>query len=33
MIEDLLELKPTIFCAVPRVYERIYTGKLVFQNA
>ncbi|XP_059653941.1 probable CoA ligase CCL6 isoform X2 [Cornus florida] len=26
MIDDLHELKPTIFCGVPRVYDRIYTG-------
>ncbi|KAL8138952.1 hypothetical protein V2J09_004953 [Rumex salicifolius] len=26
LVEDLGELKPTIFCAVPRVLERIYTG-------
>ncbi|XP_051134249.1 probable CoA ligase CCL6 [Andrographis paniculata] len=26
LIEDLLVLKPTIFCGVPRVFERIYTG-------
>ncbi|CAN8308200.1 unnamed protein product [Cochlearia groenlandica] len=26
LIEDLGELKPTIFCAVPRVLERVYTG-------
>ncbi|KAM7470726.1 hypothetical protein LguiA_008909 [Lonicera macranthoides] len=26
LIPDLLELKPTIFCGVPRVYDRIYTG-------
>ncbi|KAI3789374.1 hypothetical protein L2E82_02167 [Cichorium intybus] len=26
LIEDLLVLKPTIFCGVPRVYDRIYTG-------
>lgn len=28
LVEDLQELKPTIFCAVPRVYDRIYTGIL-----
>ncbi|CAN4112304.1 unnamed protein product [Withania somnifera] len=45
LIEDLLVLKPTIFCGVPRVYDRIYTGvmekieaggtlkKLLFQYA
>ncbi|KAL1209146.1 Long chain acyl-CoA synthetase 3 [Cardamine amara subsp. amara] len=26
LIEDIAALKPTIFCAVPRVLERIYTG-------
>ncbi|KAH0910613.1 hypothetical protein HID58_033934 [Brassica napus] len=26
LIEDLGELKPSIFCAVPRVLERVYTG-------
>lgn len=26
LIDDLLELKPTMFCGVPRVYDRIYTG-------
>ncbi|KMT00518.1 hypothetical protein BVRB_9g218160 [Beta vulgaris subsp. vulgaris] len=26
LIEDLQELKPTMFCGVPRVYDRIYTG-------
>uniref|UniRef100_A0A5B7AFM9 Long-chain-fatty-acid--CoA ligase n=1 Tax=Davidia involucrata TaxID=16924 RepID=A0A5B7AFM9_DAVIN len=26
LIEDLQELKPTIFCGVPRVFDRIYTG-------
>ncbi|XP_042442444.1 long chain acyl-CoA synthetase 4-like [Zingiber officinale] len=26
LVEDLGELKPTIFCAVPRVLERIFTG-------
>ena len=24
-MEDVQELKPTAFCAVPRVYDRIYT--------
>lgn len=28
LVEDLGELKPTIFCAVPRVLDRIYSGKL-----
>lgn len=26
LIEDLKELKPTVFCAVPRVLDRIYAG-------
>ncbi|KAK7358526.1 hypothetical protein VNO77_00458 [Canavalia gladiata] len=26
LLEDIGELKPTIFCAVPRVLERVYTG-------
>ncbi|KAL2547625.1 Long chain acyl-CoA synthetase 4 [Forsythia ovata] len=26
LVEDIGELKPTIFCAVPRVLERIYSG-------
>lgn len=26
LTEDIAELKPTIFCAVPRVLERIYSG-------
>ena len=26
LMEDIQELKPTIFCGVPRVYERIYGG-------
>ncbi|EPS68372.1 hypothetical protein M569_06390, partial [Genlisea aurea] len=26
LIEDLIVLKPTIFCGVPRVYDRIYSG-------
>jgi hypothetical protein len=25
-MEDIQELKPSIFCGVPRVYDRIYTG-------
>jgi long-subunit acyl-CoA synthetase (AMP-forming) len=27
LIEDIGELKPTIFCAVPRVLERVYSGR------
>ncbi|XP_017696033.1 long chain acyl-CoA synthetase 2 isoform X2 [Phoenix dactylifera] len=26
LMEDIQELKPTLFCGVPRVYDRIYTG-------
>lgn len=26
LVEDIVELKPTIFCAVPRVLDRIYSG-------
>ncbi|OMO92180.1 AMP-dependent synthetase/ligase [Corchorus olitorius] len=26
LMEDVQELKPTVFCGVPRVYDRIYTG-------
>jgi long-chain acyl-CoA synthetase len=25
-MEDVQVMKPTIFCGVPRVYDRIYTG-------
>ncbi|KAJ9704877.1 hypothetical protein PVL29_003091 [Vitis rotundifolia] len=28
LMEDIQELKPTIFCGVPRVYERIYAGAI-----
>ncbi|CAH9126155.1 unnamed protein product [Cuscuta epithymum] len=28
LIEDLIVLKPTIFCGVPRVYDRIYTATM-----
>lgn len=27
LVEDIGELKPTIFCAVPRVLDRIFTGE------
>lgn len=30
LLEDIGELKPTIFCAVPRVLDRIYSGKLFY---
>ncbi|KAJ0076772.1 hypothetical protein Patl1_36299 [Pistacia atlantica] len=26
LMDDIQELKPTLFCGVPRVYDRIYTG-------
>ncbi|CAI9104436.1 OLC1v1003104C1 [Oldenlandia corymbosa var. corymbosa] len=26
LIDDLLNLKPTFFCGVPRIYDRMYTG-------
>lgn len=26
LMDDLIALKPTMFCGVPRVYDRIYTG-------
>lgn len=29
LMEDIAELKPTIFCAVPRVLDRVYTGKFL----
>jgi long-chain acyl-CoA synthetase len=25
-MDDCAVLKPTVFCAVPRVYERVYAG-------
>ncbi|XP_010255021.1 PREDICTED: long chain acyl-CoA synthetase 2 isoform X2 [Nelumbo nucifera] len=28
LLEDVHELKPTIFCGVPRVFDRIYTGMM-----
>ncbi|KAL3597304.1 hypothetical protein D5086_008941 [Populus alba] len=28
LMEDVQELKQSIFCGVPRVYNRIYTGKV-----
>lgn len=33
LMEDLQELKPSIFCGVPRVYDRIYTGTLAKVSA
>lgn len=29
LMEDIAELKPTIFIAVPRVLDRVYTGKFL----
>lgn len=29
LTEDLGELKPTVFCAVPRVLDRIYSGNIL----
>ncbi|KAJ3697409.1 hypothetical protein LUZ61_001114 [Rhynchospora tenuis] len=26
LMDDIQEMKPTVFCGVPRVYDRIYTG-------
>lgn len=26
LLDDCAVLRPTVFCAVPRVYERIYSG-------
>lgn len=28
-MEDIQVLKPTIFCGVPRVYDRIYMGMML----
>lgn len=28
LMEDVQMMKPTVFCGVPRVYDRIYTGKM-----
>ncbi|KAJ6985444.1 long chain acyl-CoA synthetase 2 isoform X1 [Populus alba x Populus x berolinensis] len=33
LMEDVQELKPSIFCGVPRVYDRIYTGTLAKVSA
>lgn len=29
-MEDVQVLKPTLFCGVPRVYDRVYAGKASF---
>lgn len=29
LTQDLVELRPTIFCAVPRVLDVIYTGMII----
>lgn len=28
-MEDIVELKPTFFSGVPRIYDRIYTGTYI----
>lgn len=28
--DDLMELKPTLFAGVPRVFEKVYEGKVTF---
>lgn len=33
LMEDIQELKPSIFCGVPRVYDHIYTGTLAKVSA
>lgn len=33
LMADLIELKPTIFCGVPRIFDRIYAGTLEKINA
>ena len=30
--DDLMELKPTLFAGVPRVFEKIYEGKITRQQ-
>jgi len=32
LVEDIGELKPTVFCAVSRVLDRIYGGTLIELN-
>ena len=31
LLEDLGELKPTLFAGVPRVFEKVYEGKVTLQ--
>ena len=33
LMEDIQELKPSMFCGVPRVYDRIYSGILFFYTS
>ena len=28
LVDDIGELKPTLFCGVPRVFDRIYAGTM-----
>lgn len=30
--DDLMELKPTLFAGVPRVFEKVYEGKDMLQK-
>lgn len=30
--DDLMELKPTLFAGVPRVFEKVYEGKLTIES-
>jgi len=30
--DDLMELKPTLFAGVPRVFEKVYEGKFTNQH-
>lgn len=30
LMDDMAALKPTIFCSVPRLYNRIYDGYAIF---
>jgi len=32
LVEDIGVLKPTIFCAVPRVLDRIFSGKELLET-
>lgn len=31
LLEDLSELKPTLFAGVPRVFEKVYEGMVTLQ--